>query len=249
MPSAWEFRFLIKKKQQPAINPSLFHSLFYEVLKAGDKKLANQVHKMQPFKPLTIAFRNSKVPSIIIRISFLQDSLSKVWVEYLLNFDFSMSILHPQQITFSSIGRSDWTQEKSYSQIWEDSNPAINITLLFASATSFRQGDVDLPLPIPKLVFGSYLEKWNMFSGMPFPEDLKEKIERHLAVAEYRIKTVPFNDGRVIIPGFVGKVVFKIIGRLDEQSIKQINCLADFAFYAGTGRKTTHGMGMTRRVG
>jgi CRISPR/Cas system endoribonuclease Cas6 (RAMP superfamily) len=24
--------------------------------------------------------------------------------------------------------------------------------------------------------------------------------------------------------------------------------LADFAFFAGTGRKTTHGMGMTRRI-
>ncbi len=249
MPTAWEFRFLTQKKQQEILNSSQFHSLFYEVLKGENKKLANQVHKMQPSKPWTLAFRSSRASNVILRISFLQDSLSEVWLKGFLNFNSSHHLaFYPQQITFSSIGKSAWTKEKTYSQIWKDSQSIPSIQLHFASPTAFRQGDTDLPLPLPRLVFSSYLQKWNAFSGIPFPENLNETFERHIALKEHRIKTLPFNDGRVIIPGFVGKVSFKIIGNLPEESIRQINCLADFAFYAGTGRKTTHGMGLTRRI-
>ena len=35
---------------------------------------------------------------------------------------------------------------------------------------------------------------------------------------------------------------------LDENMLRVTNCLADFAFYCGTGYKTTMGMGQTRRV-
>jgi CRISPR-associated endoribonuclease Cas6 len=34
----------------------------------------------------------------------------------------------------------------------------------------------------------------------------------------------------------------------DVDKLKALNALADFAFYCGTGAKTTMGMGQTRRI-
>jgi CRISPR-associated endoribonuclease Cas6 len=45
----------------------------------------------------------------------------------------------------------------------------------------------------------------------------------------------------------VGEISYRILGDVEPLVIKQINALADFALYAGVGRKTTMGMGMVRR--
>lgn len=145
-------------------------------------------------------------------------------------------------------GSSTWAGYATWEGLLEGAHLDRVITLEFASPTAFRQGDLDLPLPVPRLIFSSYLQKWNRFSGIPFDRELLTIIERHVGLKEHKIKTVPFNDGRVTIPGFVGSCTFLIKGKLKEEAVRQINCLADFAFYAGTGRKTTHGMGMTRRI-
>jgi len=147
-------------------------------------------------------------------------------------------------------GSSPWAGYTSWEELLQRAPAAETITLQFASPTAFRRGDLDLPLPLPELVFGSYLTKWQAFSPIPLDQTLLEKefFTRHVGIKEHRIRTLPFHDGRVIVPGFVGKCTFIIKGNLEEEIIRQINCLADFAFYAGTGRKTTHGMGMTRRV-
>ncbi len=65
---------------------------------------------------------------------------------------------------------------------------------------------------------------------MALPNEDKERIIRHG------------------IHGFVGTCSFQLTSKVAEKIAQQINCLADFAFFAGTGRKTTHGMGMTRRI-
>jgi len=145
-------------------------------------------------------------------------------------------------------GSHPWAGYATWEGLLEGAHLDRVITLEFASPTAFRQGDLDLPLPIPRLIFSSYLQKWNRYSGVPFDRELLTTIERHVGLKEHNIKTIPFNDGRVTIPGFEGRCTFFIKGKLEEDVVRQINCLADFAFYAGTGRKTTHGMGMTRRI-
>ncbi|MFN9859274.1 MAG: CRISPR system precrRNA processing endoribonuclease RAMP protein Cas6, partial [Pseudanabaena sp.] len=47
---------------------------------------------------------------------------------------------------------------------------------------------------------------------------------------------------------FFCEIVYRILGDASPETIKQINSLADFAMFAGIGRKTTMGMGMVRRV-
>ncbi|MDX2098052.1 MAG: CRISPR system precrRNA processing endoribonuclease RAMP protein Cas6 [Leptolyngbyaceae cyanobacterium bins.59] len=45
----------------------------------------------------------------------------------------------------------------------------------------------------------------------------------------------------------MGTVSYRILGDVEPITVKQLNTLADFALYAGVGRKTPMGMGMIRR--
>jgi CRISPR-associated endoribonuclease Cas6 len=63
----------------------------------------------------------------------------------------------------------------------------------------------------------------------------------------FDIRTELVGDARSKFIGCVGEMTFRLMGTLEPETIKQINTLADFALYAGTGRKTPMGMGMTRR--
>ena len=62
------------------------------------------------------------------------------------------------------------------------------------------------------------------------------------------IKTEILADSRSKFIGVVGEVTYRILGDVEPLVIKQINALADFSLYCGLGRKTTMGMGMTRRI-
>jgi CRISPR-associated endoribonuclease Cas6 len=121
------------------------------------------------------------------------------------------------------------------------------IKLFFYTPTTFRQGDIDLPLPVPSLVFRGLLTRWNAFSPISAPL-LRETIDRRIALSSADIQTRMFFDGRSHIPGFVGEVTFRILRNTSHTEAQAIAALADFAFYAGIGRKTTHGMGLVRRL-
>lgn len=55
-------------------------------------------------------------------------------------------------------------------------------------------------------------------------------------------------DSRSKFIGCVGNMNYRILGEVEPETIRQINTLANFALYAGVGRKTFMGMGMTRRL-
>jgi CRISPR-associated endoribonuclease Cas6 len=88
------------------------------------------------------------------------------------------------------------------------------------------------------------LKRWNKYSNHPFPENLIEPI----FPSYFNIHTEMVKDNRSKLIGSVGSISFQILGDVDAQTIKQINTLADFACFAGVGRKTPMGMGMTRRL-
>lgn len=136
-------------------------------------------------------------------------------------------------------GRSDWEAlGKDRAQ-----GP---LQMIFCTPTTFRQGDLDLPLPVPRLVLGGLLEKWNRFSPFPLPLD-PESLERRVALSAGRVRIRPFHDGRDEIRGFVGCAEFHVARSASAEERRALGALADFAFFAGVGRKTTHGMGLVRK--
>ena len=124
------------------------------------------------------------------------------------------------------------------------------VTLRFASPTLFRFEGRDLPLPLPALVFGGYLRKWNAFSPLALPEEAKRYAEECVALGRFKLRShlVSFELGaKGAHVGFTGEVRFRfLVG--DAYWTRVMLLLAGYAFWAGTGYRTTVGLGQTQAV-
>jgi CRISPR-associated endoribonuclease Cas6 len=118
------------------------------------------------------------------------------------------------------------------------------ITFNFYTPTVFRQGKYDSALPTRECVFNSLLSRWNRYSNIPFLDLNLDCL--FPSFFDLRTELMINPDGKCA--GCVGAIAYRILGDVNPQTIKQINTLADFALYAGIGRKTTMGMGITRRI-
>lgn len=124
------------------------------------------------------------------------------------------------------------------------------IRLKFCSPTAFATSGSqwDLPLPLPRLVFQSLWNKWMTFSSIPLELNVDE-IGRCVGIRWHRLKTQMLNfGGRDRQVGFIGECEFGIRREAGDKFRREINLLADFAFYAGVGKKTAWGMGRVRRI-
>jgi CRISPR-associated endoribonuclease Cas6 len=136
-------------------------------------------------------------------------------------------------------------------------------------------GEKVLALPLPEHVFGGLASRWMSFCG-PHPLDLVDIINRyagagwvrdaradgepHDAVSAWRellgrhllvtrltqVQTDVMKIAGQNQVGFTGDVTFEVMG--DALLARVVAVLADATFYFGVGRKTTQGMGMTRRL-
>ena len=123
------------------------------------------------------------------------------------------------------------------------------IRMEFRSPTAFKKtGGSFMPLPLPELVFGSLLDRWNLFSPLKMPEHLYDAILEHVSVKSHHIQTHNvLLKGKIqdAIPGFMGQVTYHL-GKMAAQERQCLHALAGFALYSGVGVKTTMGMGQVR---
>ena len=86
--------------------------------------------------------------------------------------------------------------------------------------------------------------------GIIIPADFDQQVEYYTGIADmYRLQTAGIRTKRVQLIGFTGKVTYYIDHKAPPDLVFQMNLLADYAFFCGTGRKTTIGMGQTVRIG
>ncbi|MBD0389707.1 MAG: CRISPR-associated endoribonuclease Cas6 [Nostoc sp. C3-bin3] len=185
------------------------------------------------------------------RISLLDDTLFGKLTQLWLNLNPNRPWhLGPADLYITSIQGTPqsiqpWANASTYAQLYEeasDRNSSINLS--FSTPTAFRQGQYDTTLPTRESVFNSLLSRWNKYSGIEFTQIAIESIFPSFI----NIHTEILADSRSKFIGIIGEVTYKILGAVEPIQIKQINALADFALYTGVGRKTTMGMGMTRRL-
>ncbi len=185
------------------------------------------------------------------RISLLDDTLFGKLTQLWLNLNPNRPWhLGPADLYITSIQGTPqsiqpWANATTYAQLYEeasDRNSSINLT--FSTPTAFRQGQYDTTLPTRESVFNSLLSRWNKYSGIELNQIAIESIFPSFV----NIHTEILADSRSKFIGIIGEVTYKILGTVEPIQIKQINALADFALYSGVGRKTTMGMGMTRRL-
>ena len=130
----------------------------------------------------------------------------------------------------------------------------------FHSPTAFRaltpRGQDRRDEPAIDLVrcYQSWVNKWNTFAPAQIDkEKLLEFVANHAGLTAIDSKNRVLDFGRHKIAGFVGSCAYRFfIGQQkadadDLEMLRQVNLLTDFAFYCGTGYKTTMGMGQTRR--
>jgi CRISPR-associated endoribonuclease Cas6 len=130
----------------------------------------------------------------------------------------------------------------------------------FATPTAFRSGDADIPLPLPRLCFQSWLNSWDEHAPCPFFTDrverrrfLEEVVQGSVSVNFSQIRTAAqafyFDGQRTREQGFTGSCQFSVKrSKTAPHHRKILSVLARYSFYAGTGRKTTMGMGVTKPI-
>lgn len=142
---------------------------------------------------------------------------------------------------------------RTYDELLTAIEPETYLRMAFTAPTTFRAGRLDAPLPEPGAVFRSWLSRWNDFAPphRRMPTELLDVVHEHVAVAAIEnLRTERHDLGRSSPVGFVGRVTFVIARarRLNQADVWRLNALADYAEFCGTGRKTTQGMGQTRRL-
>lgn len=240
------------------------HALFLEIVSSIDKPLADRLHEQKTDKAFTLSplqvgdrirwqYDRPVKPGMSCwwRITLLDDllfgHLTKLWLN--LNPQKAWHLGSADLVIVSVLGTPQsmqpWANFASYGQLYEQASEERRIAdLTFYTPTSFRQGEVDNPIPDVDRVFRSLLRKWNQYSDVEFSDQLVQSI-----VPSYvNIQSAIAPDSRSQFVGCVGEMSFKLMGKVEPTIVKQFNALADFALFSGVGRKTPMGMGMVRRV-
>ena len=242
------------------------HALFLDLVRSQDPILSEVLHRQDSEKSFTLSSLQTRShhsqlqyqhQSAIAaatpcwwRISLLDDALFSKLAHLWLNLNpkqpwhLGAAELRVTSILGTPQPKQPWAGFSSYAQLYEQASDCDRqIKLLFCTPTTFRQTQYDSALPTKELVFQSLLRRWNQYSGKPFSEAIIEPI----FPSYFDIRTEMVMDSRSKLIGCVGEVTFSILGEVEAETIRQINTLADFAMYAGVGRKTPMGMGMVRR--
>jgi len=240
------------------------YGLFLSLVRESSPRLADELHNSDLPRPFTVstlrgklkrAGRNWKVVDsgeYSLRFTFLREDLFAHFMDGALKaagkplrlesatFHISEVALHPRESLFCG--------HQSYEELMAESWSARKIALQFLSPTTFRSGGKrNVLFPEASLVFGSYLARWQHYSPISVNEATLKALP-HILVARYRLTTRILDFNAYQETGFEGQCTFELPAALDEDLARSINALADFAFYCGTGAKTTMGMGQTRRI-
>ncbi len=119
------------------------------------------------------------------------------------------------------------------------------VTLRFASPTTFRSEGTNVPFPLPALVFGSLVNRWNAFSPIALHPDTRRFAEEMIVASKYTLRSqhVEFAAGeRGGAVGCVGLCRYYIRSS-DRYWGGVVHTLAAYAFFAGVGAHTTMGLG------
>lgn len=246
------------------------HAAFFGLLAKIDQGMATRLHNAFE-KPFSISFSQEGSVSANplhqpdqgywLRITSLDGELSRLLLESATELSalgtlrlFGMKLevakvsCHPKE--------HPWAGQSTYEELYNNGvamsrrkEKAYTIGLRFASPTAFRLVDsrLNMPLPWPRLVFQSLAEKWNAFSPIPLWLNWPA-FDRQVSIAHHRLETQVLDFGRYRQVGFVGECWYLLDRSADLKLRQALHALADFAFYAGVGRKTTMGMGLVRRI-
>lgn len=204
-----------------------------------------------------------------MRITLLDDALYPLISQFFLQHIGGIPTLHLgrsaliiSKVSVTSESGEPWAGFASFeSMLAEASEMETSWRMCFATPTAFKSGDADLPLPIPRLCFQSWLTSWDEHAPCPFFSDraerkrfLEDVVEGQVSVDFSQLRTDEqrfyFDGHRTRERGFTGVCRFTVKpSKTAPQHRHILGTLARYSFYVGTGRKTTMGMGVTGFMG
>lgn len=210
------------------------HAQFFQWLANASPTLAEQLHQQSQL-PFTLSLSPGSCPKI--RISLLQKELLAPLLIGL-SQDLGQEILLGK--VACCLGQSiHISSANCFKQLAQTMSKEV-IELEFLSPTSFKQEQRIQPFPLPEMVFASLARCWNAFA----PKELRfPQVKWQSLVAMYELKTKTFQMEGGSEIGTVGWVRYRFP---DPEQAKIASVLAQFATFAGVGRKTSMGMGEVR---
>jgi CRISPR-associated endoribonuclease Cas6 len=204
-----------------------------------------------------------------MRITVLDDALYPLISQFFLQHIGGIPTLHLgrsalviSKVSVTSESGEPWAGFAAFETILaQGSETETSWRMSFATPTAFKSGDADLPLPIPRLCFQSWLNSWDEHAPCPFFSDkgerkrfLEEVVEGQVSVDFSQLRMADqgfyFDGHRTRERGFTGVCRFAVKpAKTVPQHRHILGTLARYSFYAGTGRKTTMGMGVTGFMG
>jgi CRISPR-associated endoribonuclease Cas6 len=128
----------------------------------------------------------------------------------------------------------------------DEPEPVRQFEIQFTTPTTFSQQGTTLPLPVPHLMFRSWLERWNNFSPVYLGgNELVAYLSKTIFLKHHNILTRSVQLQKGYINGFVGDVTLQIFNQADYLIANVADLLIQYAQFAGTGMKTRLGMGQT----
>jgi CRISPR-associated endoribonuclease Cas6 len=152
--------------------------------------------------------------------------------------------------TFTVVDREDTIT--SYETLYQtlvasEPEPPRRFQLEFLTPTAFAQNRTYLPLPVPTLMFRSWLERWNHFAPIYLGSDeLIAYLGEAIALSRHKLQTAPLRIHSGQVTGFKGDITLQVLSRIDPLLANVANLLIHYAEFAGTGIKTRLGMGQTQ---
>ena len=248
MPSTIAFSIDVRgyANRLPSNTNRALHANFFQWLQRGDEYLAKKAHDTEGMKAFTLSSLSViSEHDAAFRITLLDDSLLA---------PLEKGITPEVNITGSLLAFSKpyVVQSSSYLQLAQQASSASAVCLQFQSPTSFSRQGMHYPLPDPVLVFTSYRSRWNAFAPEPLhiADHWLDWLTESIAISDVRLSTqrVAYGDLYQQV-GMVGEVRFVVTGKSSQADGRaQLCTLADYAWFCGTGHKTTQGMGQTRRI-
>lgn len=237
----------------PATLSRAVHGLVMNWLKLGNPQLSEAIHTSQE-SPLSISgLLGNRRPkgtqagdNFYFRVCLLDGSLMEPLLMGIEKWGTQPLVLGQFPFVLRSIytlpGTHRLAGSADYKLLANTLQTTAEIELNFLSPTSFKQSRGIQPFPLPELVFGSLLRRWNAFA----PEELNfPSVEWQGLVSAYELKTyaLKLEGGSEI--GAQGWVRYCFP---DAEQAKLATVLAHFAFFSGVGRKTSMGMGQTQLI-
>jgi CRISPR-associated endoribonuclease Cas6 len=213
------------------------HALFFQWIANADSNLAETLHNSDNL-PLTISSKMFRSNHLEIRITLLTRQLLFPLLQGLSqDWGSKIAIANIPCLLAKSIELAKTTNYRDLFNL----TPENTIAFRFLSPTSFKQNNYIQPFPLPELVFGNLMRRWNVFC----PEEFQfPKLVWQSMISSYKLETHTCElKNKVNEIGSVGWVRYRFA---NPEQARIATILAHFASFAGVGRKTALGMGQTQ---